>query len=77
MSLADEIGAITAHGCCTTGTWYAQQSVEDQRAFDAFAQLIKGKQRRAVDLYNVCTRNGLEISNKSFRDHLRDHHDAV
>ena len=72
-SLADEINAISARGCCGTGTWYVQQDPEGQAAFDRLVELVKAGERRSKDLYDVCVKHGLQISNKSFRDHLTNH----
>lgn len=76
MSLVDDINAIAAHGCCTTGVWYAQQEKDDQAAFDAYVEAIKTGGGRYKDLYDVCTKHGLEISKRSFRDHITQHHES-
>lgn len=75
-SLTDDINAIAAHGCCTTGAWYAQQDKDDQAAFDAYVQAIRDGRGRYKDLHDVCAKHGLSISSKSFRDHIAQHHEA-
>lgn len=73
MSLADEIQAIAAYGCCTTGAWYAQQDKDDQKAFDAYVESISDGRGRYKDLHDVCAKHGLTISSKSFREHITLH----
>lgn len=75
MSLAEEIAQIPIDsGCCTTGCWYRQQEQAVQHAFDAYVADVKSGVRKSyVPLHTVCSRNGLKISIKAFRDHCNSH----
>lgn len=73
MSLADEIAAISDKPCCTTGEWYQQQSTDDREAVDSYVGLIRAGEGRWSALHDVCGKHGLQISNKSFREHWANH----
>ena len=71
MSLSDNYHVLPPDHSgprCKTCVWYEDLSTEDQEFFDS--KLGNGTARK---LWRACRNFGLEASETSFRNHLREH----
>jgi hypothetical protein len=75
VSLADQIDALNfLDQGCRTCAWYARQDEETQSAFDRYIARQNPEKPVYKPLYDLCCENGLNVSSKTFRDHINAHH---
>lgn len=75
MSLSTEIDALPVvhQARCRTCRWLAEQDDDTQAAFWRYVDRVDPEDPIFKPLYDICHRNGLEVHDKSFRDHCRKH----
>ena len=73
--LSSEIDALPAviQPRCRTCRWLAEQDTAAQEAFWRYVDRVNPEDPSYRPLYTLCTRNGLDVHDKSFRDHCRSH----
>lgn len=72
MSLSDELADLRKPVLtCRVCRWYAAQSEDDRAEFDSC--VASGRVQKKA-LLGVCRGHGLDCSDSTFREHIREHH---
>ena len=77
MSLAEQIDALETSVRCKSCAWYDKQDPDTRAAFDRYVERQNPENPNYKPLFDLCRLNGLDISSKSFRDHIGNHHRRV
>jgi hypothetical protein len=74
LSLSNALADLAKHGTgCITQDWYLDRNSEEKANFDACLQLVHAKKITYAALHRLCKSYGLEISERSFREHFQTH----